>query len=71
MAFGTATATADGNGNGVVDAADYVVWRKQFTAAVNGSIMTLRTAAVPEPSSFELVVLTAFSAAMLRRIESR
>jgi hypothetical protein len=53
----TAFSGADGNGNGVVDAADYVVWRKAFQAgpaaanAVNGS--------VPEPPTCLLFVLMA------------
>ena len=41
---------ADGNGDGRVDAADYVVWRKNF-AAVNA----LSTTAVPEPSATTLI----------------
>jgi prepilin-type N-terminal cleavage/methylation domain-containing protein len=39
---------ADGNGNGIVDAADYVVWRKLFSSAGGGG----STAAVPEPRSW-------------------
>jgi prepilin-type N-terminal cleavage/methylation domain-containing protein len=39
---------ADGNGDGIVDAADYVLWRKFFSATGNGGGST---ATVPEPAS--------------------
>jgi hypothetical protein len=36
--FGSSVAAADGNGNGVVDAADYVLWRKMLgTSGISGS----------------------------------
>lgn len=46
----TAGTGADGNGNGVIDAADYIVWRNAVTAG-SGSF-----AAVPEPSSALLII---------------
>ncbi len=51
-AFGQAVTPgngADGNRDGRVDAADYVVWRKNFAAA-----STLSTTVVPEPSAAAL-----------------
>lgn len=54
MNFGATVAAgsgADGNGNGVIDAADYVVWRKNLSAG-SGSL-----AAVPEPSGLMLLAL--------------
>jgi hypothetical protein len=39
---------ADGNDNGVVDAADYVVWRKAQAVAGNSAV---QAATVPEPAS--------------------
>jgi len=42
---------ADGNGNGVVDAADYIVWRKAAAAGAGAAVGT-----VPEPSAVSLGV---------------
>ncbi len=43
---------SDGNRNGVVDAADYVIWRKAATAAGSGGSL----GNVPEPSAMLLVI---------------
>ena len=65
-----ATPNGDYNGNNVVDAADYVVWRKtgingqqgyntwcaNYGNSISGSGTSTSTAAVPEPSSFVLFV---------------
>jgi hypothetical protein len=46
---GTACADADGNENGIIDAADYTIWRDKFGAG-SGSLTC-----VPEPSTWLLV----------------
>ncbi|MEM9753959.1 MAG: peptidylprolyl isomerase [Planctomycetota bacterium] len=50
---------ADGNGDGVVDAADYTVWRDSFNAA--------SASAVPEPISAMLAALGVASVPLRRR----
>jgi hypothetical protein len=73
--------SGDYNGNGIVDAADYVVWRKDptrtqakydlwrtrfgQTAGSGSSIMS--NAAVPEPSALLTIVLAAMGACTHRR----
>jgi hypothetical protein len=47
---------ADGNRDGVVDAADYVVWRKNLTAASTTALVSNASASVPEPASLMLVL---------------
>ena len=42
------TCERDGNGNGIVDAADYVVWRKHALGAGSGTTLN---AVVPEPAT--------------------
>jgi T5SS/PEP-CTERM-associated repeat protein len=60
-AFGsTADLRADGNGDLVVDAADYVLWRKMLSANPAGA--GAGSANVPEPSSFPLLLTTALLA---------
>jgi hypothetical protein len=73
---------ADGNGNGIIDAADYTVWRDQFTgqnlAAASseraGSRAPLRssgrTPAVPEPSSLVAILTTAALLTITRPLKS-
>jgi peptidyl-prolyl cis-trans isomerase A (cyclophilin A) len=62
--FGSTTnAAADGNGNGVVDAADFVMWRDAYVAA-GGSVVGI----VPEPSS---VVLLLVSGALMTSLRPR
>jgi hypothetical protein len=58
---------ADGNGNGVVDAADYVVWRKHLEMGGSGSQLAM----VPEPAGavLFLVAITLLGAARRRRKE--
>ena len=53
---------ADGNGDGKVDAADYVVWRKNFGASASGTYLFSRVdspvqAAVPEPSALAFAAI--------------
>jgi hypothetical protein len=56
---------ADGNGNGIVDAGDYAVWQSNFGhTAGSGSF---DNTAVPEPSTFLLLVLTLVGFGPLRR----
>jgi hypothetical protein len=53
--FGSSLPGADGNGNGVVDAADYVVWRKYVSPPqMNGE-------AAPEPRPELLLVISVFT----------
>jgi hypothetical protein len=47
---------ADGNGNGVVDAADYVIFRNNEGASVHSGAGGGATAAVPEPSAAAIIV---------------
>jgi hypothetical protein len=68
--FGSANLAADGNRNGIVDAADYIVWRKALIAA-GGASAAITSAAIPEPTSFVLGILGTSSAALLRRLHSR
>ncbi len=56
---------ADGNGDRIVDAADYVVWRKAFL----GGTGTGTNSTVPEPSAAAIIVIAAvlFSPQRMRR----
>jgi hypothetical protein len=60
-AFGTSTiifgSGADGNYNGVIDAADYLVWRNSLSDAGLGA--SLAEAGVPEPAAGAPFVLAA------------
>jgi sugar lactone lactonase YvrE len=58
---------ADGNANGVVDTADYVLWRK---AAASGS-GTLAGATIPEPTTLLLLLGGLFAASAVRRTPRR
>ena len=58
---------ADGNANGVVDTADYVLWRK---AAASGS-GTLAGASIPEPTALLLLLGGVFAACAVRRTPRR
>ncbi len=57
---------ADGNNNGVIDSADYVVWRNALTLGIGSAL------AVPEPSTLALIFgcLVATEAARRRRLFS-
>jgi hypothetical protein len=67
---------SDGNLNGVVDAADYVVWRNNFGQSLPGAGSVIVGSGgsspmqvgggVPEPTSIVLVVLAAFTAFIAR-----
>ncbi|TWT90534.1 hypothetical protein Mal64_09260 [Pseudobythopirellula maris] len=48
--FGTTGPEADGNGNGLVDAADFTVWRDHYTPAS-------QAIAVPEPSGAQVLLI--------------
>jgi hypothetical protein len=48
---------ADGNGNGVVDAADYVLWRKHLGETGPSGSEGTRQATVPEPASLFLLAV--------------
>ncbi|HVT27503.1 MAG TPA: hypothetical protein VHE81_05735 [Lacipirellulaceae bacterium] len=60
---------ADGNSNGVIDAADYVLWRKAVSAPGSGS--ALNGSAVPEPMSVVLVLSGLMSLWAIRRTSRR
>lgn len=60
-----ANADADGNGDGVVNSADYVIWRKNLSqTAGSGSIVK---GLVPEPAASILLILAVISGGCLRR----
>ena len=53
IASGTA---ADGNGNGIVDQADYELWKANFgTTVTSGSLAA--TSEVPEPGALVLLLI--------------
>ena len=56
---------ADGNGNGIVDAADYIVWRKNVAAGAGSG--SGANGAVPEPTSAVLCVVLCAVMGVLRR----
>jgi len=58
--YGGQDLSADGNGDGVVDAADYVVWRNNLPPQEPSD-------AVPEPATLGLIVLGSLIAASNRR----
>jgi endonuclease/exonuclease/phosphatase family metal-dependent hydrolase len=64
----TQVLSADGNGNLVVDAGDYVVWRKQMTTG-SGALAPGPNMPVPEPASnlLALVALAVIAAADRRK----
>jgi PEP-CTERM motif len=66
--FGTTSFKSDGNDDGQVDAADYVVWRKHLPPPASGSTSST---AVPEPSTFFLIVVGAISLLCIRRFTHR
>lgn len=47
---------ADGNGNGVVDGADYDIWRMHYGQSASGGSAAGPSAAVPEPSSWWMLL---------------
>jgi hypothetical protein len=67
---GTSDLSADGSGNGLVDVADYVLWRKYLgTSVMPRKRPTTITASVPEPASLNsvLVAATIMQIALRRR----
>ena len=52
--FETNVLSADGNNNGVVDYADYAVWKLNF-GATSSAQASATDAAVPEPSAVSLL----------------
>jgi hypothetical protein len=60
---------ADGNGDESVDAADYVLWRANSSAAAGGAAEAL--IAAPEPTSGLLLTAAAFCGLVLRRSRPR
>jgi hypothetical protein len=62
--------SVDGNLNGVVDAADYVVWRQALSTAASGGA-AISAATIPEPASMMLGLLGVSSSAMFRRFQMR
>jgi hypothetical protein len=56
---GTSDLSADGSGNGVIDVADYVLWRKNLGASVAPRRRPATTASVPEPASLHSVLVAA------------
>jgi len=58
--------TAVGNSNGIVDTADYVLWRK---AAASGSGTVV--ASIPEPTTLLLLLGSMFAACAVRRSPRR
>jgi hypothetical protein len=72
----TAGTSADGNGNGIVDTADYVVWRKNYTGTLSGDGMSpsdniSSATAAPEPTSSLLALLSAAMGSFLFKRRSR
>jgi PEP-CTERM motif len=73
----TNTTLADGNHNGVIDAADYVVWRQNLGAHYVGMSLGqasgggLAAAAVPEPSSMTLALLASCGFGWAVRVRRR
>ena len=57
------TEPADGNADGVVDTADYLIWKAEFGTASGGALVA-SPVAVPEPGTLGLA-LTAIGAAGL------
>ena len=58
--FGSITLlAADGNGNGIVDAADYSLWRDHLGHTAGSGAGASANAAIPEPSTFMLLILAA------------
>jgi hypothetical protein len=53
--YGTGDPAADGNGNGLVDAADYTVWRNQL--ALQSAAMAVPTQNVPEANGLAMIAL--------------
>jgi hypothetical protein len=70
----TTSLAADGNNDGIIDAADYTVWRDHLGAqSVYSSLGQasagggLATASVPEPSTAVMLILAAAGVSTQRR----
>jgi hypothetical protein len=64
---------ADGNGNGVIDAGDYIFWRKKLAlgSGTARSILTLNDHNIPEPTTFTLACVFLNFAIVLRSIRRK
>src|SRR5690606_22919440 len=51
------TLGGNGNGNGVVDIADYNLWKGNFGKTATGGALALSAQAVPEPATVGLLLL--------------
>lgn len=67
--FGSADYAADGNDDGIVNAADYTIWRDRL-GATNGGV-ELSAAAVPEPHSCVLLLIAAQLLAARRNLKPK
>jgi len=74
--LGSTNPAADGNSDGIVDAADYVVWRKNLMAhrrsgsaatASNSGLHDASHSAVPEPGAWQIIALGGTSVCATRR----
>jgi GH35 family endo-1,4-beta-xylanase len=66
----TADLRADGNGNYRIDVADYGVWLSHFGSIVGSGSGGKANAAVPEPTSLMLIILSAAGCYLLQRRDS-
>ena len=64
----TTNLAADGNGNGTIDAGDYNLWKSNFGQhAASGAGATAGSTAVPEPSTWVLLILVSAGLCLRRR----
>jgi hypothetical protein len=63
----TADLSADGSGNGIVDAADYVVWRQNLGRSTTLPRRAPAAASVPEPATLHLSLFCTALVCIMRR----
>jgi hypothetical protein len=68
--YGTGGPVGDANGDGFVDAADYTVWRNTFSPPPGSGGGGLAGGAVPEPTSFAMLLAGGLLALALQRRRS-